>query len=217
MSGRESPTEGLEIDEVPNSTPHRRPLSVGQVVRPEGVAVAGQHQRFRSGAAEACIEPLARGRIAVPGVEIERQAGAIADLRRLDLAAHAGVQGRDHRLRPVGTEQLGEIGALDTGHDDLIADDLPGNAGLDRRGEPFFKPFALRFAEHFAPGPVALGQHVADRRGARRRAFEAGLQIAASRRVSTIMSVARLPKAKLRLMASQGLPGIGSRIGIHSK
>ena len=47
--------------------------------------------------------------------------------------------------------------------------------------------------------------------------FDTTWWLRASNRVSTITSVARSPKSKLRLIAAQGWPGLGSRIGIHSK
>ena len=89
------------------------------------------------------IKPLARRRIAVPGVEVPRQA-----------QRRERQEGDDFRtvLRGdlFGRHDLGEIRQLVLGHDHLVGQHLPGRARLDRGFQLRCQPGFLLGAQHRA-------------------------------------------------------------------
>ena len=100
---------------------------VDEVIGPEGMHIAGHRDDIGARFVERCIEPVALGRIAVPHVEIERNAETGSHNH---IAGELTVAGRIP-AQP-GRHFGGEIGEIDPRHDHLIAENAPGLARRDR-------------------------------------------------------------------------------------
>ncbi len=100
-------------------------MRIHQSVRPGGVCVAGQRDEARSCFLGAGIESIARGREAVPRVEIERQTELAERDQLLDIADIL------RRLLFVG-HGLIEIWRTHARHDNLVGEHLPGFTSVHR-------------------------------------------------------------------------------------
>ena len=131
---------------------------VVQVVRPCRMAVPRQDDRTRAGTPEALVEPFAGRRIAVPRIEAEGDADAVAGERPGQPVAICRRNAGKRRGVFFGTQRLFQIGAGDARHYHLIAEQLPRLVRADRAGQHVLQPALLLRAEHLAVGAGGFGQ-----------------------------------------------------------
>ncbi len=117
---------------------------VVQLIRPRGMGVAGEHDGVALRRAHRCKHAVARARVAVPGICIERERKA-RELQLLLDARHQALQRIGERRR--GSGKVRRIGWR---HQDLIAQHLPSRAGAHGRVQLIRQPLLLRRAHELA-------------------------------------------------------------------
>ncbi len=126
------------------------------------MAVAGQDDGVAAGGLQRVVEPFAGGRIAVPAVQVERHGKAEQPGQLPGVGALVGRHGGEHPAEAGGARRLDQVRGRGAGDHHLVAEQLPGGAGLHRAGELGGQPLLLPLAQH---APLGTGEDGPERLG----------------------------------------------------